>query len=93
MKETALKILVGIVSILFIAFIVTAVIKESKEPNPGDSGKGVFPVSKEMNFQELEVIGKYDTRFGNLYVYKLGGDTVYVAEGQSQNAPISINVK
>lgn len=93
MKEVLLKIMVGLLSIAFITFAIVAVMKENKKLKPGDSGKGVFPISKEMNFQELEVIGKYDTRFGTLYVYKLGGDTVYVAEGQSQNAPISINVK
>ena len=93
MKEVLLKIMVGLLSIAFIAYLVIAVMKESKKSKPGDSGKGIFPISKEKNFQELEVIGKYDTRFGTLYVYKLGVDTVYVAEGQTQNAPISINVK
>ena len=42
---------------------------------------------------EMSLIGKYETTSGWLYVYRIGGDTVYVMEGKSESFPVSINVK
>ncbi len=53
-----------------------------------------FPVKSNLtNKTPLEVLGIYTTTGGNLYVYKLGNDTIYWAEGRSSSYPVSLQIK
>lgn len=85
------RVLIAASSFLFIALIYL-VVQDEKKPKPADYGKGERPISSISN-EDLQVIGKYDTRFGTLYVYKLGSDTIYVGAGRSHSSPVSIDVK
>ena len=92
-KDIVLKILLAIAGISLTVLMVVLIIKDEKAPKPADRGRGKMPADMVGNSPELQVIGKYDTRFGALYVYKLGSDTIYVGEGHNSSSPISIEVK
>lgn len=43
--------------------------------------------------QELKILDRFRIQAGWLYVYEFGADTVYIIEGLSSTAPVSIHVK
>jgi len=92
-RDKVLKILLAIAGISLTVSMAVLIIKEENSPKPADRGRGKMPIDMVGNSPELQVIGKYDTRFGTLYVYKLDSDTIYVSEGHSKSSPISIEVK
>jgi hypothetical protein len=53
----------------------------------------IAPIIKDSVATSLELLGKYRVAAGNLYVYKLGSDTLYLVEGASSNYPVSITVR
>ena len=86
---TRISLLIGLVLFVWLVYMIA---EDEKRPKPADYGKGERPISSISN-EDLQVIGKYDTRFGTLYVYKLGSDTIYVGAGRSHSSPVSIDVK
>lgn len=92
-RDLILKFLlvVAIFAIGVLIFVVIA--EEEKEQKPSDFGRGKRPTGNMGSAGDLQVLGKYDTRFGHLYVYKLGTDTIYVGEGYNASTPISIEIK
>lgn len=67
----------------------------TSEPTPvNDRHDNVsLPQKSPYPTAEMSLIGKYEITSGWLYVYRIGGDTVYVMEGKSESFPVSINVK
>ena len=50
------------------------------------------PIKSDSTNPPLEVLGVYRTSGGNLYVYKFGKDTIYLAQGVN-SYPVSLQVK
>lgn len=50
-------------------------------------------VTKNEESTKLECSGRYDISAGTLYVYDLGGHTIYIVEGASSNYPVGISTK
>jgi hypothetical protein len=92
-KDKIVRILLGIAAFSVTVLMIVLIVKDERTPKPADRGRGKMPVDITGTMPELKVIGKYDTRFGSLYVYELNSDTIYVSEGRSQSSPISIEVK
>jgi hypothetical protein len=92
-RDILIRIMLGLACLAVTVLMIVLIIKDEKAPKPADRVRGKMPANIEGTMPELQVIGKYDTRFGNLYVYKLDTDTIYVSEGHNQSSPISIEVK
>jgi len=80
--------------IILLAIIVTSLFSCSNERTADDRYENVAsPQKSTYDNKEIVVIGKYNVSSGWLYVYRIGGDTIYVMEGKSESFPVSINVK
>lgn len=80
------RILIAFSVILFVGCTESA-------PRSDAKSKSILPIANGSNQSELVVLGKYDISGGWLTVYRFGNDTLYVAEGQSDNYPVSVSVK
>jgi hypothetical protein len=47
----------------------------------------------EKEEEKVNLISTYQLSSGKIFIYKIGNDTIYVAEGRSNQYPISIVVK
>jgi hypothetical protein len=94
--KTAINIIVALlilgVMTGFFYLLVKADIRE-KTRFPDRKKSEIAPIIKDSVATSLEMLGKYRVAAGNLYVYKLGSDTIYLVEGASSNYPVSITVR
>jgi len=80
--------------IILLVVITTFLFSCSNERTADDRYENVAsPQESTYPNKEIVVIGKYNVSSGWLYVYRIGGDTIYVMEGKSESFPVSINVK
>ena len=94
--KTAINIIVSllILSVLSGFFYLMVKADNREEARFPDRKKSeIAPIIKDSVATALELLGKYRVAAGNLYVYKLGSDTVYLVEGATSNYPVSITVR
>lgn len=81
---------------LFLSLITSLFLVSCGYNNPKADSKKLseFPVKSNLiNKTPLEVLGIYSIACGNLYVYKLGKDTIYLIEGANGSSAVSLQIK